>query len=246
MPEPQSPQQVAQPSVSGFRIEGSRGKGASEVLSRLASISFLELAQEKSAVIAVNVESRDIQKNPYLFSIVYFKEGSIDVVYTVIPGLSPKKRRLEMIKHALNLLTILEDCYAVPMKQVYQLVEKAISDMGEYVSLDYDKLFSSYDSAKSEQASAKKKVKDLSAANEQLGKENYDLKIKNDELTLRVKSLETYTDSVLMLKIQEWINEHNGEINIGEFARVNGVLESRVEQILNRLVTEGYIESKKA
>jgi len=239
------PQVAVSPSVSGFRIECPRARGQQEILSRLSAISFLELAQEKSAVIAVNVESRDIQKNPYLFSIAYFKEDGIDIVYTVIPGISPKKRRLDMIRHTLNLLTMVQDCYSVPMKEVYQLVEKAISDMGEYVSTDYDKLFSNYDAAKSELGGAKKKAKDLSAANELLAKENYDLKIRNDELTLKLKSLETYTDSALMLKLQEWISEHNGEINVGEFARVHNVLESRVEQVLNRLVTEGYIESKK-
>lgn len=239
------PEAGEQPQVSGFRIGAARSSGVPEVLSKLSSLNFLELAQEKGTAVAVNVESRDIQKNPYLFSIVYFKENGIDVVYTVIPGLSPKKRRLEMIKYALNLLTIVQDCYSVQIREVYQIAENAISEMGEYVSSDYDKLFSSYDAAKSELVGARKKSKDLSAANESLAKENYDLKIRNDELTLKLKSLETYTDSVLMLKVQEWIAEHNGEINIGEFSRVHGVLEGRVEQMLNRLVTEGYIESKK-
>lgn len=234
-----------QPLVNGFRIEGARAKGPQELLSRLSAVSLLELAQEKSTVVAVNVESRDIQKNPYLFSIVYFKEDSIDIVYTIIPGISPKKRRLDMVKHVLNLLTIVQDCYSIPMRQVYQIVEKAMADMNEYVSMDQDKLFSNYDAAKSDLVAAKKKLKDLSAANEQLAKENYDLKIKSDEFSLKLKSLETYTDSVLMLKVQEWISEHNGEINIGEFSRVHNVLESRVEQMLNRLVTEGYLESKK-
>jgi len=89
-----------------------------------------------------------------------------------------------------------------------------------------------------------KKVKDLSDANSALSKENYELKNKNDELVLRVKELESYSDPVLSLKIQEWLSEHKGEINIADFAKVYNVSETRVEQLLNKLVTEGYLETK--
>jgi Fic family protein len=112
------------------------------------------------------------------------------------------------------------------------------------VSLDYDKLFSLYDNLKTEFAIMQKKFKDLSESNAQLSKENYELKTKNDELVLKVKSLETMSDDVLRLKIQEWLSEHHGEINIADFAKVYGLSEVRVEQMLNRMVTEGFIETK--
>ena len=68
--------------------------------------------------------------------------------------------------------------------------------------------------------------------------------ILNDELSVRLKGLETLSDTVLSLKIQEWLAEHKGEINISDFSKVYNVPENRVEQMLNKLVTEGYLETK--
>ena len=232
------------PFVSGFRVQGRRTKSPEEISKKLAELSFLEMSVDKDNLLVLNVESRDIQKNPYLFSIVSMSSSMLEVTYTCLPNTSPKKRRLDVLRHFLNLLTICEESYAVDMRSIYQLLEGIISDMDEYVSLDYNKLFSLYDNLKSEHSSLQKKISDLTEATSSLSKENYALKTKNDELVLQLKKLETYSDQVLSLKIEEWLSEHHGEINIAEFSKVYNVSETRVEQILNKLVTEGYIETK--
>lgn len=232
------------PTVSGFRVAAKRLKPASEISQRLSELSFLEMATDKDALSVLNVESRDIQKNPFLFSIVTFLPNSIEAKYTCMPSTSPKRRRIELLRHFLNLLTLSEDCYAVKMQDIYQLLETSIADMTEYASVEYDRLFGLYDSQKSEFASMQKKLREASEGNAGLSKENFELKGKNDELVLKLRSIETFSDSVLALKIQEWLSEHKGEINIADFSKVYNVPENRVEQMLNKLVTEGYIETK--
>ncbi|MFA5929527.1 MAG: hypothetical protein WC861_01465 [Candidatus Micrarchaeia archaeon] len=254
--QPQSPQKGATPSspatapmpnvptVSGFRIAAKRVKMPADISQRLSELSFLEMSTDKDALLVLNVESRDIQKNPFLFSVVSFLPSSIEAKYTCMPSTSPKRRRIDVLRHFLNLLTITEDCYSVKMQDVYQLLEAAVSDMTEYSSVEYDRLFGLYDSQKSESASMQKKLRDAIDGNASLSKENFELKSKNDELVLKLRSLETFSDPVLALKIQEWLSEHKGEINIADFSKVYNVPENRVEQMLNKLVTEGYIESK--
>ena len=215
-----------------------------ELSQRYSQVSFLEMTQDKDTLSVLNVESRDLRKDPALFSIIKFMPSRIEVVYTCLANTSPKKRRLEVLRHFLNMLTIADDCYSVDMKQVYQLLESSLADMNEYVSSDYDKLFSIYDSLKSDHASLVKKVKDLTESASNLSKENYDLKNRNDELSVRLKGLETLSDTVLSLKIQEWLAQHKGGINISDFSKVYNVPENRVEQMLNKLVTEGYLETK--
>jgi len=232
------------PTVSGFRVAARRIKPPQEISQRLSELSFLEVSTDKDALIVLNVESRDIQKNPYLFSIVSFLPNSIEAKYTSMPNSSPKKRRIEVMRHFLNLLTITEDCYSVKMQDIYQILEASIADLTEYSSVEYERLFGMYDSQKSEFASMQKKLRDASEANASISKENFELKSRNDELVLKLRSLETFSDSVLALKIQEWLSEHKGEINISDFSRVYNVPENRVEQMLNKLVTEGYIETK--
>jgi hypothetical protein len=234
----------AAPTVSGFRISAKRLKTPSEISRLLSELSFLEMSTDKDALVVLNVESRDIQKNPFRFSIVSFLPNSIEVKYTCMPNASPKKRRIEVLRHFLNLLTITEECYSVRMQDLYQLLEAAVSDMTEYSSVEYDRLFGLYDSQKSEFASMQKKLRDASESNTSLSKENFELKSRNDELTLKLRSLETFSDPVLALKIQEWLSEHKGEINIADFSKVYNVPENRVEQMLNKLVIDGYIETK--
>ncbi len=238
---------VAAPVVRGFRVLVRRTGTPEQMIQAFSSLSFLKMAQDAAdpqTLLVLNIESRDISQNPYLFSIAYFRRNGIDVLYSVLPNMSPKVRKLEVIKYIFNLLTLSTELQVVDMRHLYQFLEATLSDMNEYVSGDYQKLFSLYDSLQGEMAAMKKKVKDLSDASETLSKDNYDLKARNDELTLRLQSLERYSDSVLAVKIQQWLAEHNGEINLSEFAKVHGVSEARVEQVLNSMVSEGYLETR--
>lgn len=242
---PRQPQALSsEPRIGGFRLQARRLHTPAEISQRLAELSFLEMTADKDVLTALNVESRDIQKNPYLFSIIYFRPTMVEALYSSLPNMSPKKRRIEVLRHFLNLMTLVEDCYEVELKQIYQLLEASVSDMTEYVSADYDKLFALYDNLKTDYSSVQKKYNEAKEASGSLSKENYELKTKNDELTLKLRSLETFSDSVLALKIQEWLSEHKGEINISDFSKVYNVPEMRVEQMLNKLVTEGYLETK--
>jgi DNA-binding IscR family transcriptional regulator len=58
---------------------------------------------------------------------------------------------------------------------------------------------------------------------------------------LRIRELETFSDEILISRIQSWLADHGYEINISDFARVNKISEARVEQVLNKMVREGYL-----
>ena len=77
-----------------------------------------------------------------------------------------------------------------------------------------------------------------------LSRENYNLKRKLEDVTAALNALKKISDKTLAVKIQEWIAEHDGSIDVTEFAKVYGVSEARVEQVLNYLVTNGYLELK--
>jgi len=239
---------IAPPSVRGFRLPVRRNSAPEQLISAFSALGFLKMAcdsADPNTLLVLNVESRDISNNPYLFSICYFRRNALDVVYTIPPGVSPKLRRLELVKFAFNLLTLSSEQHQIDMKHLYQFLESTLDDMNQYVSADFQKLYSSYDSLQTDAASVKKKLKELADANANLTKDNYELKNQLDELLMRIQSLERYSDDVLAVKIQQWLGEHSGEINLSEFAKVNGVSEARVEQILNQMVSAGYLETRK-
>lgn len=234
--------------VRGFRLPVRRSAQPQQLIDAFSSLGFLKMATDAAdpfTLLVLNIESRDISNNPYLFSICYFRRNAIDVIYTIPPGSSPKLRKLEMVKFAFNLLTLSSEQHQVDMKHLYQFLESTLDDMNEYVSADFQKLYSTYDSLHADAAAVKKKVKDLSDANQNLTKDNYELKNRVDELLMRIQGLERYSDDVLAVKIQQWLTEHTGEINLSEFAKVHGVSEARVEQILNQMVSAGYLETRK-
>lgn len=236
------------PQVMGFRISGKRTASVEQTSSVLGQISFLFVSfdpADQNTVVALNVESRDISNNPYLFSIIYFRENSIDVIYTHNPKKSPKLRKLEILCYTLNILSFFSKLYSIPPEQLYQIVESVLSDTKEYFSLDYQELFSKYNALEEEYLRLNKKYKSLEDSKRELDNQVYSLKSRNQELEAKLLQYERYSDSVLALKIQEWITEHNGVINIAEFAKVYNVPESKVEQILNNLVAEGYLEGSK-
>ncbi|MEM4166218.1 MAG: hypothetical protein QW153_00180 [Candidatus Bilamarchaeaceae archaeon] len=231
------------PKVDGFKLKGNLKGKISNIVDILKSISFIEIAQEKNAVNIAYVESRDINKNPYLFSIIKLKDNEIEVVYSIPSEISPTKRRLDVIRYFLNLVSLIGDEYDVDNKVLFQLIEDAVKRVSESVSLDYSKLYTEYDALKKEVADLKKKNEMLAQQVDALSAYNYELKSENDELRLKLKKYETMSNDTLKVKIQSWIAEHNGSINIPEFCKVYGTAESKVEEILNQLVSEGYLIS---
>lgn len=231
------------PKVDGFRMKVKlKGKFAS-VAASLDSVSFLKIAQEKEGVYAAYVESRSIDKTPYLFSLMKFKKAEIEAIYTVPPNASPTKRKLDVLRYLLNMLTLVEPHYSIDNKVVYQLIEETMMQLEEYTTGDYKKLYREYDMLKREVENLRRSSRIYKTQVKSLTKENYELKNENDELKVRFEKLHGgVSDSVLMSKIQEWIAEHSGSINIVEFARHNRVPEARVEDALNNLVRQGYLE----
>lgn len=231
------------PQVDSFKIKGKLIKGKlRDLATLLRSISFLEIAPEKDILNVIYVESRDIDKNPYLFSIVKLKEDEVEVLYTIPSEIGPKKRRVDVVRYLLNILSLIDAYYSVENKALYQLVEDAIKELANSVTMDYTKLYTAYDSMKKEVADYKKKVDRLSEQSTALTSSNYELKTQNDDLRLRLQQLEGMSEETLRTKLQEWISEHSGSISIPDFAKNYKVSEGRVEEILNKLVSEGFIE----
>ncbi len=233
-----------EPFVEGFKIEAKMLKSNDEVISTLSPLQFLEIVETKNNLVVINVERRDIQKNPYLFSITYLNPESIEIVYSYSPDESPKKRRLEVLRYFLNLVTLLENVYFINHKQLFQIIDNFLARMLEYTASSYEELFSKYDATKEECDRIRKQIIELTGANENLRKANLEMKNRQNDLLVRINELEIVSDDVLISKIQTWLDEHNYEINISDFSKINKVSEQRVEEILNKMVREGYLSQR--
>ncbi|RLG19626.1 hypothetical protein DRN67_02225 [Candidatus Micrarchaeota archaeon] len=236
--------EVKEPTADGFRIHATRKQDVKSIISLLSPLQFLRFATVGDTLSLIHIESRDISKNPYLFSLTHLKPNEIEIYYSISPGMSPSKRRIIILKYFVNLISLLEESYEVDHVQLLQIIEASLTDLTSYVSSSYDELYAMYDSLKTKFEQARKKLASLESSNERLSLENMELKGKNDALFLRVKELEAYSDEVLMLKIQKWIDEHENEINVGEFSKVFKVNEQRVEEVLNKMIQSGVLKAR--
>ncbi len=230
--------------VDGFEIKGKLKSTKKALFEELSKLTFLEIAERTEGLVSINIESRDIKRKPYLFSVTYFDKDRIKVLYSCVAGMSPKKRRLDILSFFLNVLTLVGDHYLVDEKEIYQLLQNAIKDMSEYVTLDYERMYAEHDSLKNEVENLNKETATLRESNELLSRENYELKTRLEDHKIKLKKYEAIPDKVLAVRLQEWISEHSGQIDITEFSRVYEVPESRVEQMLNKMVMKGFLESR--
>ncbi len=236
------PEAVAPPKVDGFKLEGKMSGKADDIANALRGVSFLKIAKEKTAVSAANVESRDINKNPYTFSIIRFDKDGIDVVYTVPPSVSPTRRRIDIIRHLLNTLTLVSGYYDTDPKLILQLLEQTVKEIEDYATNDYKQLYATYDSMRRDVEALRRNYSIMKKQVTSLSRENYDMKNENDELRVKLEGLQGMSDGVLKTKVQDWVIEHGGQIIVPEFSRVFKVPEARVEQILDELVKGGFLE----
>ncbi len=240
------PQDItAEPLGASFKFGAAR-KVAKEQLSKLIErVPEVEVAEVKDSIVLIKVDSRDIDGVPYLFTLIYLNPDSIEVMYTVTPEISMRKRRLELLRYVANIITLLSDAYTIDMPSFIQLLDIFLEDIKEFATLDYEKLYTKYDALLSRVEEMKRSIERLNESNEKISKDMIELRDERNELKLRVEELEKYSDDALMLKIQDWIREHDNTIDVSEFCRLYKVRESRVEEILNRMVREGFLEMQR-
>ncbi|MCL5007872.1 MAG: hypothetical protein M1562_01320 [Candidatus Marsarchaeota archaeon] len=240
----ESSEEVEQPDISEIAIPGKLLGSLEEIETRLKSLSMFEAKLDGQSLSLINVESRDIKKNPYLFFIITFKPDSIFVQYSIARDSSEKLRRLYIIKNLTGIISLIADKYTVDSQSFYQQIDSAIDAVLNSISQSYSTLFGNYDSLLNEYREVKKLNIELINSNKILTAQASKLKDENDALTAKLKDLERYSDQSLMVMVQDWIESHANTIDIGEFSKNYNLPQPRVEQILNKMVSLKYIELK--
>jgi hypothetical protein len=230
------------PVVYSFFIPAKIVSSLNDISLKLKTLNFLGVSQKEDSLVVYNIETKDIKKEPYLFYIFEFKKEGIEINYSVIPDISPKQRRLVIAKVLLDILVILKEDVEVDSAKLYSFISSSIQDFLSSIPQNYETLFGKYDSLLESYKELQRNLLSFQNSNKMLSLKITELLEKNAELEARIRKLETLSDEVLMLKIQDWLQTHNGTIDIGEFSAVYKVPETRVEEILNKMISLGYIQ----
>jgi hypothetical protein len=233
-----------EPKTEEIDIKGKPLGDFSAIEARLAPLQIYMSKSTSNDLTLAKVESRDIQKKPFLFFIITFERERITLKYTIAPDSSPKIRRLYVLKTLMSVLSLISDLYSADGSELFQHVDSAIDDMLDSMSQSYSALFNNYDSLFNEYREMKRLNIELAASNKNLGVQATQVSEENTKLKQRLGELESYSDESLMVMVQEWLESHDNTIDINEFGNMYKIIPPRVEQILNKMVSLGYIELK--
>jgi hypothetical protein len=234
----------AEPKVEQVEFPGKLIASIADVKSKLANIPFYSFQENGSSLDIIRVESRNIRKKPFLFYVISIGPQSLRLTYSIVPGSSDRLRRATVIKDVASVLSVIGESFQVDESKFLQYIDSVLDSLIAGLSQSYSTLFNKYDSLLNEFVEAKRLLRELEASNRNLTIQTSQLSEENKLLTEQLKSLQTYSDESLMAMVQDWIEVHNSSIDIGEFSKTYKVPEPRVEQILDKMVSMGYIELK--
>ncbi|MCL5007376.1 MAG: hypothetical protein M1164_01700 [Candidatus Marsarchaeota archaeon] len=231
-----------EPDVDGFHVNGTLTGTFDGIATRLSSLQIFYIKESASSLSVARVESRDIQKRPFLFFIITLARDGIDVQYSIAKDSSPKMRKLYVVKSLASVLSLISDQYQPEGSGIFQLMESSIEDVLGSLSQSYSTLFNNYSALLNEQREIKRLNIELTASNRNLTVQAAQLSSENQELKSRLSQLESYSDESLMVMLEEWIESHDSAIDVNEFAKSYKASPTRIEQVLNKMVSLGYIE----
>ena len=233
-----------EPNIENLRLKGTLLGTFDVMVKRLSTLQIFSIKSTQSSITLVRVESRNMQKKPFLFMIFKFEKDAISVDYSIGFDTNTKMRRLYVLKNLIAILSLITDLYEADNTDLLQHLDSAIDDVLGSLAQDYSTLYHNYGSLFDKYRELKKLNIELSNSNRNLSVQASLLDNENVELKDRLKQLETYTDESLMAIVEEWIDTHGGTIDINEFAQNYKITAPRVEQILDKMVSLGYIELK--
>ena len=214
------------------------------VAKRLSPLELFYTDKKQDSVVLLRVESTDIQKKPFLFFIITLQANSVSVQYSIAHDTSVKMRRLHVLKNLLNVLSLVADIYTVDNAELFQHIDSAIDDVVASMPQSYSALYNAYEALNNEYKELRRLNIELTASNKNLTVQAMQLSDRNRDLEKKLTELQTYSDEALMARVQDWIESHDGTIDIDEFSKASGVTPPRVEQILNTMISRGFIEVK--
>ncbi len=233
-----------EPDIEEMRMRARISGSFDDVTKRLSTLDLFYVKQNPDSVILLRIESRDIQKRPFLFFLMTLGKDNALVQYSIAHDSSVKMRRLYIIKNLLNVLSLVADVYTIDNAELFQHADSAIDDVVSSIPQSYSALYNTYDSLYNEYKELRRLNVELTASNKNLTVQGMQLANENRMLGEKLKTLQTYSDEALMARVQDWIETHDSTIDIDEFSKINGITPPRVEQILDAMISKGYIEVK--
>ncbi len=233
---------IITPKVEKIEITAKLNGTLNEIAANASKLPFYSVSTAEDSISIGMVESRNIRKQPYLFYIFEIRADKVSIIYSIPNDISESMRRAFVLRNFSSFLAGISDIYEVSQQELMQYVDSTIDKLLSGLSQNYSSLFNKYESLLTEYRATKRLNIELSASNRNLTLETSELTEDNKKLRLELDRLQKYSDESLMSMVEDWITVHGSSIDVDEFAKTYNLTSPRVEDILNKMVSKGYIE----
>lgn len=211
------------------------------IADKLGELGFNRISTGKTSTRLMYVESETLSKKPYRYIEFIVTPTGLSVNFTITPETNEKKRIIDVSELLLRFL-IYAGYENVDMKPIFRTILEGMAGVREIIDTNYEVLINKHEKLKKEHENTVKKLEETMKALESADRRLQSMERKVQELEQRIKELEVVSDESLKEMLIEWLKLHQGKINVYQFAKLHGLPTARVEEGLDRLMKEGYIE----
>ena len=233
---------VLTPKVEKIELPGKLIGTFDGIKEKALTIPFYECSSSNESAIIAMIESKNIKKQPYLFYIFELTPTAVNIIYSIPNDASESMRRATVLRNLAAFLSSITDLYSVENMTFFQYVDSTIDKLITGITPNYSVLFNKYDALINEYRAIKRLNIELSASNRNLSLQSSDLNEENKKLKAELSKLQKYSDESLMSMVEDWINVHGSSIDVEEFSKTYNLTPPRVEDILDKMVSKGYLE----
>ena len=208
------------------------------------SLPAYEIDLEGGVLTLARVESRNIHKIPYLFHLIELKSEEVSVSYSIPSNTGEILRRASILRDFSSLMSLISEHYAVDQGKLMQYIASTLDTTIKGLSQPYSTLFNQYNTMVVDYRAVKRLNVELSASNRNLIVQTSQLSEENKKMSEELNKLKKHSDESLMVMVQDWIDVHNNSIDISQFAKTYDISVPRAEEILDKMVSLGYLEMK--
>ena len=223
-------------------IDGNQKKSLNKFATLMGNLGFTKISYLRDNLTVERVIGFNLEGKPELDYRMTFQPGGVILEYEVKKN--KKAKLMRILPVFLNVLQLAEDYYDIRPSAIYFEINQALGEAIKLVGKDAIDLSTELSEMQARHRSLSAKYDDLLKSSEENARILLECERKRDELNRKVDRLVRYSDDVMKEMVYEWINLHNGKINILEFSKINRIAVPRVEEVLNMLVTEGYIKRR--
>ena len=176
--------------------------------------------------------------------LIEIKSEEVSVSYSIPSTTGEILRRASILKDFSSLMSLISEHYVVDQGKLMQYIASTLDTTIKGLSQPYSTLFNQYNTVMVDYRAVKRLNVELSASNRNLIVQTSQLSEENKKMSEELDKLKKHSDESLMVMVQDWIDVHNNSIDVSQFAKTYDISVPRAEEILDKMVSLGYLEMK--